>query len=112
MNILDKVIVRNKRVSPRVRPGNYQGGGSRNRALRGDADAYARITCTRIAQLVGNRRGLRWSRAELRRIAKNKKKRTEYYLNLSRDSRRVLACHGNSSFPLSRESRTTLCQIE
>jgi hypothetical protein len=74
MNVLDKVIVRNKRVSPWVRPGNYERGGSRKGVLQSDAQAHSRIVRGGIVQFVGDPRGLKWSPTDLHRIPKNQEK--------------------------------------
>jgi hypothetical protein len=96
MNLLDEVIVRNERVSSWIRPGNYKGHRSRRRTVRNDAEAYARIIRTGIAQFVSDPRGLRWGRADLRRIAMSQEKGGEQYLNRSDDSGMTLARHGNN----------------
>ena len=99
VNVLDKVIVWNKRISPWVRSGNDEIDRSRKRILRSDAEAYAGITHTAILQLIGDLAGLRRSRNEAHRTAKNQEKRGKEYLTRSHNSGIGLTRHETAPFP-------------
>jgi len=98
VNVLDKLIVRNKRISPGVRPWNDQIDWSRKRIVRSDTEAYAGITLAAIMQFINKQAGGK-SRKDPRRIAKNQQKREEESLTGSHNSGIGLARHGNGSFP-------------